>query len=264
MKLQSILYLLVLMSCTTEQKPAKEFDLPTAPRTLGEGFLYLNFQNYLEIPLYLNECDSLPCDTLRIRRINEEDYLFEFKTTHLSDSLRPFSILEGDTNEEIRRRNEEEPFMGFSEEPTLIFRVLEHDSINWRIVIYEESRCHLYKTAVIKYDSTQVDAGRFFNAIPVSHIAEDKIFGFESWKDRLTGGTLLSGAESLDTQEMMIYDRPNGKVIKTGRFYAISAVEMKGEWVRITHYSYGEKKIDGWMRWRLGEILLLDAVFYYE
>lgn len=249
MKIMKCILLIALfvsfISCSSHNGKKCQTTLLTAPRTLGEGFLYVNLHPDTDIPLYHSEQETTPIDTLRIRRAMNGTV--SFVTTHLDKWLNPGIIYTGDSYEEAEQmRNSGLVGTGAS----LAFRVLAHDNQNWRVAIFENKDSTLYRTVVIKPTE---EVGRKFSYHITTQTPHGS-FGFQSWEDYLTKGL---GTLCPENDTLTVYDLPNGQVIMRQNCDFLRTngrIQIDGEWMKISEL---EKISSGWVRWREGEKLLL-------
>ena len=232
-----------LFSCNGESK--------TYQTTASLGLLSVNTQ--YPIPLYKNESDQIPFDTLIFRTNKSGSISFISKI-----KLSPYRMGAGDPDEEgennVRRglvRNL----------PDLKFCVTETDGSYFRVITNQKTM----ETFVIKKDvnskyyteqKTLDDDGSGSKYNPNWYV-------YETWE------RYFKRAEYIIKTNLIIYDIPNGKAIfenKSGAFLGFVVTEVNGEWIRIKVRdgqigdSTNTHKLEGWTQWRQGNKMLVDVI----
>lgn len=74
-----------------------------------------------------------------------------------------------------------------------------------------------------------------------------------------------SGKVFLNKDKLMLYDKPNGKVIEKSRdtiHQELRVFKVDGDWIYTeTRHKYTGEKISGWIRWQKGRKLLVGSIF---
>jgi len=193
---------------------------------VGEGLLHVDkMQN---VQLYKSEDISKAFDTIRIVRVNEgkKKGSFEFQSNTLKDSLDPFRMTGGSSEEEGKELVNSGLGPG---SPALAFRVIRHNDSLYEVVISEKGNI----TAVVKRDKNLV---------------------FESWEHYLMRLAAIDGLN--DDISRIIFDKPGGKRVKVNTPYAIQIVEVRGFWVQVAI----KTTVLGWVKWRDDNKLLIIPI----
>ncbi|TCD01394.1 hypothetical protein [Pedobacter psychroterrae] len=223
------------------------------PQAIGLGLLTVNTQ--YPIPLYKNEADDLPFDTLKFE-IGKSG-----KTLFLSGiELQPYLISEGDSDEE----GEEHLKMGLVRfGPELKFAVVDTGEKFFRVignqanmnefVIKKAPGAVYYSEERMLYDNSCINCpGSKYNP---------RWYVFETWE------RYLKRVEFITKDSLVIYEVPDGKVLfelKDQTFLPFAVTDVKGDWIKVkkgfgreSNFDTG-KYYDGWIKWREGTHLLID------
>jgi hypothetical protein len=242
-----ITILFSLFSCNKPQQ--------TSGKVMGLGLLTVNTQ--YAIPLYKNEKDQVPFDTLKFKRNKSGT------TSFVSNiKLKPYLISAGDSDQEGKNHISTGlvPFP-----PDLKFCVTDTGGAYYRIITNEATG----ETFVIKKEqgNAYYTEEKMLDENSCSNCPGSKYnprwYLYETWE------RYLKRAEYVTKQNLEIYDAPDGKVIfqnKDGAFIAFAVTEVKGEWIRIKEAPGRESDPDtikthqGWTKWREGTNRLIDII----
>jgi len=223
------------------------------PQAVGFGLLTVNTR--FPIPLYRNQADKLPFDTLKFETSKSG------KTVFVSGlRLKPYVMSEGDSDKE----GEEHLKMGLVRfGPELKFCVVDTGKSYFRVVSNQSSK----EEFVIKKDPLAVyySQEKMLSDNNCSNCPGSKYnprwYIFETW-DRY-----LKRVEFITKDSLVMYDRPEGKAIfenKEQTFLPFAVTEVKGDWIKVkkgfgreSNFS-ADRTYDGWIKWRKGTTLLID------
>jgi len=223
------------------------------PQAIGLGLLTVNTK--YPIPLYKNEADELPFDTLKF------DVSKSGKTIFISGiRLKPYLMSEGDSDEEA----EEHVKMGLVRYgPELKFCVVDTGKSYFRVVgnqiskeefvIKKNPLAAYYSQEKMLYDNKCINCpGSKYNP---------RWYVFETWE------RYLKRVEFITKDSLVIYDVPEGKAIfedKDRTFLPFAVTEVKGEWIKVkkgfgreSNFDPG-KNYNGWVKWRNGTDIFVD------
>jgi hypothetical protein len=217
------------------------------PKAVGLGLLSVNTQ--YSIPLYKNEFDKIPFDTLKFNTNKSGSISFVSNI-----KLKPYRMTAGDTDKE-GENNVSQGLVRFP--PELKFCVAEAGGSYFRVITNENTM----EAYIIKKD---VD-GMYYTDTKLRD--DDKYtpkwYVYETWE------RYLKRAEYISKENLIIYNAPDGKAIfenKNGAFLAFTVTEVKGEWIRIK-VKDGQsadltttKNSEGWTQWRKGDKMLIDVI----
>ena len=222
---------------------------------IGLGLLTVNTQ--FSIPLYKNEADELPFDTLKFESSKSGKTLFVSGV-----KLKPYIMSEGDSDKE----GEEHLKMGLVRfGPELKFCVIDTGESYFRVISNQVSR----EEFVIRKDPGAVYYAeeRMLSDNSCSNCPGSKYnprwYVLETWE------RYLKRAEFVTKDSLVIYDLPGGKAIfenKDQTFLPFAVTEVKGDWIKVkkgfgreSNFDTG-RNYDGWIKWREGTTLLIDII----
>ncbi len=222
------------------------------PQAIGLGILTVNTQ--YPIPLYKNETDELPFDTLKFERSRSG------KTLFVSDvKLQPYLMNEGDSDKEGQEHVRMGlvhfgPELKFSVVDTTesYFRVVSNQASGEEMVIKKVAGAVYYTEERMLFDNNCINCpGSKYNP---------RWYVFETWE------RYLKRVEFIIQDSVVIYDQPAGKPIfqQTDQtFLPFGVSEVKGDWLKVKK-GFGResnfdtlKNYDGWIQWRKGTNLLI-------
>ena len=225
------------------------------PVIVGLGFLHPSFNSPL--PLYRNENDSIPIDTLSFKR--DEDGVWHYNTKNMKP-FEPYQIYGGDSPERAERKiNRGLARTG----PKLVFRVLDANDSFYQIVVNENS----FETVVIRKNPNY---GIFSE--PKWEVVRNRTnadyFIYETWEHYL-----LRVEYVYFDVDYTAYDKPEGNIIfeKTDRnFTPYQVTEIRDNWIKVKiprHYLFsrfeGMENWEGWVKWRNDEEILIRINEYF-
>lgn len=226
-------------------------------KSIGTGTLDISFNN--PVPLYRSENDKKPFDTLYFNY--QTNGVLTYDTKYLKLYLKPYRMEGGDSDAEAIN-NINSGLIRFPVE--LKFRVLELTNNYYKIVLNEST----FVTAIVYRNPSYAilsRAGLFAPELPKNKEYEG-YYVYEEWC------TLLLRAEFLTLSEgAVIYDKPNGEIVfenKENEFLPYKAVEVEGDWIKITKGFGREFNFDnienaeGWTKWNDGKTILVNIVEY--
>lgn len=223
------------------------------PQAIGIGILTVNTQ--YPIPLYKNEADELPFDTLKFERSRSG------KTLFVTDvKLQPYLMNEGDSDKE----GEEHLKMGLIHfGPELVFSVVDTGASYFRVISNQASGEEIVIKKVpgaVYYSEERMLSENNCSNCPGSKY-NPHWYIFETWE------RYLKRVEFITQDSLVIYDQPAGKPIfqqKDQTFLPFGVTEVKGDWLKVkkgfgreSNFDNG-KNYDGWIKWRAGTNLLID------
>jgi hypothetical protein len=227
---------------------------PTKAKAIGLGLLTVNTAYPLQ--LFSNETDSIPFAILKFeqRRSGVTAFVTRIK-------LDPYLMSEGDSDEE-GKRNISMGLIRFS--PELKFRIVDTTASSFTVVTNEKT----WQTFVIKKDSLNAyyttEQQLFDNNCsncPGSNY-NSRWYIFETWE------RYLKRVEYITKENLVIYDKPDGKAIFENRkqdFLPFGVEDVKGEWIKLKKGFGRESNFDslqnysnGWTQWRKGPQMLID------
>lgn len=223
------------------------------PQAIGLGLLTVNTQ--YPIPLYKNEADELPFDTLKFE-ISKSG-----KTLFISGiELRPYLISEGDSDEE----GEEHLKMGLVRfGPELKFAVLDTGENFFRVIGNQAGMEEFVIKKVpgaVYYSEERMLSDNSCSNCPGSRY-NPRWYVFETWE------RYLKRVEFITKDSLVIYEVPDGKVLferKDQNFLPFAVTEVMGDWIKVKK-GFGRESnfdtggdYDGWIKWREGTHLLID------
>ncbi|TKC06096.1 hypothetical protein [Pedobacter frigoris] len=223
------------------------------PQVIGLGLLTVNTQ--YPIPLYKNEADELPFDTLKFETSKSGKTLFISGV-----ELRPYIMSEGDSDEE----GEEHLKMGLVRfGPELKFAVVDTDENFFRVISNQESREEFVikkEPGAVYYSEESMLSENSCSNCPGSKY-NPRWYVFETWE------RYLKRVEFITRDSLVIYDVPDGKAVfehKDQTFLPFGVTEVKGDWIKVKK-GFGRESnfpadgnYDGWIKWREGTTLLID------
>ena len=223
------------------------------PQAIGIGLLTVNTQ--YPIPLYKNEADELPFDTLKFRSSKSGKTLFISAV-----KLRPHLMSEGDSDKE----GEEHLKMGLVRfGPELKFAVVDTGANFFRVIgnqVGMEEFVIKKVPGAAYYSEERMISDNNCSNCPGSKY-NPRWYVFETWE------RYLKRVEFITKDSLVLYDVPDGKVLfesKDQTFLPFSVKEVKGDWIKVNK-GFGresnfdtERKYDGWIKWRKGWELLID------
>lgn len=219
--------------------------------TIGIGILTVN--TIYPIPLFINETDSLPYDTLSFQI--DSIGVTKFKTKL---DLKPYEISEGDSY----RRGENNISWGLVRFPPILkFQVLDSTDSTFKIVTNEKNNVSF----VIKRNTNSIYYETYNHFIPDK---KTSWYIFETWE------RYLKRVEFIDKKDLIIYDQPNGAIIfenKEENFLPFKVIDINGDWIKLKKDKYREfnfdktQNYDGWTQWKKGnKILIRISEFTYD
>ncbi|MFH6997884.1 hypothetical protein ACHRVZ_08120 [Flavobacterium sp. FlaQc-57] len=231
-----ILFLLFFIKSTGQEKDIKK---------LGIGFLHSNTENPL--PLYKNQNDNIPIDILKFKK--DESGVLQFVTNL---KLKPYIIFEGDSYEDSKKHV-------YKHFPQLVFRVVDSSKQYFKVILNEVSG----EEAFIKRDKKSVYYLKQKDFVGYSNSNyNSKWFVFETWE------TILLNAISIVSDKLIIYDKPNGKVIykqvNNTDYLPFIVSEYKGDWIKFVKLPgrefFFDKNVnyDGWVKWKENEVITIS------
>ncbi|WP_163357786.1 hypothetical protein [Dysgonomonas sp. 25] len=215
-------------------------DLSDSDRTIGIGRLYCPVRSPL--PLYASEFDTVPFDTIQFKEI--EEYLSYKMSRQSGLPLKPFSA--------ILSVHEGSWIIPYSP-PELILKVMFRGEDFYIVEVDSETR----ELAVVK----RVDL--FYQDDVDWSESEDEMYmlGYHRYSN---WGTYLRQVARVRSEELPIYDRPDGKQLDlknlTGRIIGI-----EGDWALFLYSDREGMYHHVWFKWTDGHILLpeITEFLYY-
>ena len=246
-----LIILLPLVLCLYYCKGQK-----SAPEKLmGLGLLTVNTQ--YPIPLYQNGQDGVPFDVLKFERTKSGVTAFISRI-----KLKPYLMTGGNSDEEGKKNIS----MGLVRFPAELkfrvvaiadsfFKVVTNEETGETFIIKREHKSAYYMTLKELYDHNCSNCpGSGYNP---------RWYVFETWE------RYLKRVEFITKVNLVIYDRPNGKIIfenKQATFLPFTVTEVKGEWIKLKK-GFGREfnfdstqNYDGWTKWREGQQKVIDIV----
>lgn len=240
--------LLMLMSYTVNAVPKNKPQLKYEAWTPCEGFLHINLETDLCIPLYIDEQSVEPFDTLHVQFM--DDGMVNFRTSFLKDSTNAVIMNRGYS----RKHDKKSVRIGsVGAYPRLAFSVIKHKGDIWKVALHGNDKTMQNTTAVIRCDTTLVNLNPTWVVEGRPFMRDsDKLFNFVSWNRYLTSGIFYCIDENTT-----LYKKPNGRKIKSEVWSAdkepfksscFRIVDVQGYWVQIG--GLGEESgVYGWIRW---------------
>lgn len=222
------------------------------PQAIGIGLLTVNTQ--YPIPLYKNEADDLPFDTLKFENSKSGKTLFVSGV-----ELQPYMMSEGDSDEE----GGEHLKMGLIRfGPELKFAVVDTGENFFRVIGNQASMEEFVIKKVpgaVYYSEERMLSDNSCSNCPGSKY-NPRWYVFETWE------RYLKRVEFITKDSLVIHDLPDGKVLfenKDQTFLPFAVTEVQGEWVKVkkgfgreSNFDAG-KNYDGWIKWREGAEMLI-------
>lgn len=197
------------------------------------GLLTYKFKD--PIPLFKNESDTIPFDTLSfyVDPIGKTKFI----TGRLQKDIIPYRLSEGDSYEE-GRENINMGLVRFL--PILMFRVVDTTGSSYKIYLNEKT----LETAFIKKMCSTC-------------------FVFETWQE------YLGRVEFIEKDSIVIYNKPEGELIfknKSNKFLPFRVIEVNGDWIKLGKGIRREFNFEngvnynGWTKWKEGEKIIINIV----
>lgn len=235
-----------LYSCNAQEQ--------VRPQAIGIGLLTVNTQ--YPIPLYKNEADELPFDTLKFKISKSGKTLFISAVKH-----RPYLMSEGDSDDE----GEDHLKMGLVRfGPELKFAVVDTGKNFFRVIGNQVSMEEFVIKKVpgaVYYSEERMLSDNNCSNCPGSKY-NPHWYVFETWE------RYLKRVEFITQDSLVIYDVPDGKVLfksKDQTFLPFSVTEVKGDWIKVkkgfgreSNFNSGNN-YDGWIKWREGSEIRIDV-----
>lgn len=228
-----ILFLLLFLKCTGQENVTKK---------LGIGFLYANTEN--PIPIYKNPKNSTPIDIIKFEK--DKSGIMKFIT---SFNLKPYIIYGGVSYEDDKKNV-------YNHFPVLAFRVIDTSKQYFKVVLNEQT----FEEAFVKREKENVYYSKqkdFVDYFDVNY--NSKWFLFETWE------RILLNATNISFINLLIYDKPNGKLIykqvNYTDYFPFITNECKGDWIKVIKKPGSEfffekdTNYDGWVKWKENEVL---------
>ena len=228
---------------------------PVEPKAIGLGLITVNTS--YPLPLFKQGTDRIPFDTVK----------FELKKSGVTRfiskvKLGAYLMTVGDSYE-AGQENINRGLVRFG--PVLKFRVLDTTASSYTIVTNEQT----WETMVIKKDPSnayytserELDDNNCINCPGSKYNPKWSIY--ETWE------RYLRRVEYITSEKLVIYDKPNGKVIfenKENTFLPFGVEAVQGEWIKLKKGFGRESNFDGgknyagWIKWRDGARILIDIV----
>jgi hypothetical protein len=247
------MFFIALMSCNSTVQQSQQLNLPQSKSKVGIGLIHFNLNQ--AIPLYKSEHDTVAYDTLQFVEVKAgtNKGKCNFKTTTLGNQLNPYTLSEGDSENEGREHTQ----MGLIRfAPELIFTVVSQTKAGVTVIINEATAATSFIRIDPKNDlriNTNSDP-QFFDP----NFVDPKTpywFYYETWEQA------LKRAWSIGYNKNEVYDKPNGQKLKTEiEFSQIDSVQ--GNWARLgERYPTDSKtKNGGWVKWQENDSIKISIM----